>query len=112
MTNPRERGQARAREIYRAFHSAEPNRTFAIDVPDVPPAVAMLGEVTEIKYHVPGAAASEKGDFVYVHKFGDTGRGDTGAKPYLLAAGRDGHLLIASKPNERRFTVEERGIVG
>lgn len=110
--NPEEAGRSAARSVFERFHERAPGRTFRMDIPDMPAELPMLGQCEEIVYSVPEGIDSSRNGYRWRHKFGDTGDGDTHAKPYILSMGEKGPLVIVSKPDEQPFELTERGIVG
>jgi hypothetical protein len=120
MSGHEARGRAAARRIagaaaaeYTEFQGAEPDRTFELELPIEGRRLVELGEAEQLVYHEPAGLPSHKGDYNYRHQFGDLGPGDTGARPLVLAPeGLPGVLLIVTKPGDRKFTIESRGIVG
>ena len=110
--NPSDAGRAAARRAFERFHQAEPDRTLRLDVPALPESLTLVGQVDEIVYSVPAGVPSERAGVRWRHKLGDTGNGDTGARPYLLADPEHNTLLIVPKPGEPAVRLTERGLVG
>jgi hypothetical protein len=100
-------GAAAARARYQTFHGAAPDRT--VDVPHSGPVGDELGRVEAIEYSI-DSPSTKSG--TYRHEFGDTGFGNTGARPLLVETGEAGVLHILTPPDEAPFSVEDRGIVG
>lgn len=104
---PQERGARNAARAYRQFHQANPDRGIRVSLPNPPAEAAAIGVVRAIEYEVPADWPSTKEHGVsYRHKFGDTGHGDTGAKPLLIDGG-EGLLYVKSRPGEKPFVVKD-----
>ncbi|MDE2097977.1 MAG: hypothetical protein KGL39_12060 [Patescibacteria group bacterium] len=112
MKNPAEAGRAAARKTFERFHQSEPDRTFKVNIPDLPDELTYVAEVEELVYHVPDGVPSERGGVNFRHSFGDRGDSNTGAKPLLLAHPTQPVLVIVPKPGEPPWSLTERGIVG
>jgi len=98
---------AAARGFYQRFHGQGPGHSVRLELPEIPAHGSALGQVDELTYSEPEGMPSAKAGARWRHRFGDTGHGDTGARPYLVDIGRPGVLLIVSKPDEETFHVDD-----
>src|SRR5579884_3180571 len=81
LANPEASGAAAARERFATFHQRQPDRDVRLELDGQRP--RPLGRALEILYDVPADVPSGRGGTLWRHKFGDTGHGDTGARPIV-----------------------------
>lgn len=88
---------SRAGRLYREFSGHEPDETELIDVPDMPRAVLVIGELEGVIYSTVRDGVAER----YIHKFRASSRA-------MLCASPDGAQLFVVGG---RFEFTDRGIV-
>lgn len=88
---------AKAGRLYREFSGHEPDETELIDVPDMPRAVLVIGELEGVIYSTVRDDTAER----YIHKFRKSSRA-------MLCASPDGEQLFIVGG---RFEFTDRGIV-
>lgn len=109
-----EAGRAAARGVvgtYERFHQRPPDGTRRIQVPEIPDNMDQLGHALGVIYNTDGQASARSG-VDWEHMFGDTGHGDSGARPVILAHPTEPMLVIVPEPGEQAWQLTEDGIVG
>lgn len=88
---------SRAGALYREFSGHEPDETEVIEIPDMPRAVLVIGELEAVIYSTVRDDTAER----YIHKFRKQSRA-------MLCASPDGRQLFIVGGN---FEFTDRGIV-
>ncbi len=88
---------SRAGRLYREFSGHEPDETETVEIPDMPAAVLVIGELEGVIYSTVRDNTAER----YIHKFRKSSRP-------MLCASPDGEQLFIIAG---RFEFTDRGIV-